>query len=79
MMLVSLQAHVIDDKRTTKPLAVVQDYCAVLNLDTKVWTKQTIDAPLGTTLQRSRHSCMYTAHAAHTNADILRNNSCACQ
>ncbi|EPB83175.1 hypothetical protein HMPREF1544_10068 [Mucor circinelloides 1006PhL] len=36
--------------------AVVQDYCAVLNLDTKVWTKQTIDAPAGTTLQRSRHS-----------------------
>ncbi|CAO3656524.1 unnamed protein product [Mucor fragilis] len=36
--------------------AVVQDYCNVLNLDTKNWTRQTIDAPAGTTLQRSRHS-----------------------
>ncbi|KAK4513849.1 uncharacterized protein ATC70_005855 [Mucor velutinosus] len=35
---------------------VVQDYCNVLNLDTKNWTRQTIDAPAGTTLQRSRHS-----------------------
>ncbi|GAN02464.1 hypothetical protein MAM1_0022d01908 [Mucor ambiguus] len=36
--------------------AVVQDYCNVLNLDTKNWTRQTIDAPAGTLLQRSRHS-----------------------
>ncbi|KAL9545061.1 hypothetical protein MBANPS3_007321 [Mucor bainieri] len=38
--------------------AVVQDYCNVLNLDTKNWTRQTIDAPAGTTLQRSRHSAV---------------------
>ncbi|KAL9545060.1 hypothetical protein MBANPS3_007320 [Mucor bainieri] len=38
--------------------AVVQDYCNVLNLDTKNWTRQTIVAPAGTTLERSKHSAV---------------------
>ncbi|CAO3656528.1 unnamed protein product [Mucor fragilis] len=36
--------------------AVVQDYCNVLNLNTKNWARQTLDAPPETPLQRSRHS-----------------------
>ncbi|KAI8640208.1 hypothetical protein BD408DRAFT_420116 [Parasitella parasitica] len=36
--------------------SVALDYCFVLNLDTKNWTKQAITAPAGTILARSRHS-----------------------
>ncbi|KAL9536712.1 hypothetical protein MBANPS3_012428, partial [Mucor bainieri] len=42
--------------------AVVQDYCNVLNLDTKIWTRQTINAPAETILQRSRHSSVLVSN-----------------
>ncbi|KAI8644952.1 hypothetical protein BD408DRAFT_480917 [Parasitella parasitica] len=37
---------------------VALDYCFVLDLESKKWTKQTISAPNGTILSRSRHSAV---------------------
>ncbi|CEP14706.1 hypothetical protein [Parasitella parasitica] len=37
---------------------VLSDYCYILDLDSKRWTKQTINAPNGTILTRSRHSAV---------------------
>ncbi|KAI8644953.1 hypothetical protein BD408DRAFT_480918 [Parasitella parasitica] len=37
---------------------VALDYCFILNLVNRTWTKQTINAPNGTILSRSRHSAV---------------------
>ncbi|OAD07824.1 hypothetical protein MUCCIDRAFT_104766 [Mucor lusitanicus CBS 277.49] len=57
-LLPSTNRHVLLYGGETGNVVVVRDYCNILNLDTKSWTRQSIEAPALTPLQRSRHSAV---------------------